>query len=105
MSAETLAAIASMLLSLAFSYVPGLAPRWDTLDSTAKRLVMLILLVVISVAAFALSCTSVLPLVTCDKPSALGLVQSFIAALVANQSAYALSPARDQLAVKLRGQG
>ena len=105
MSAESLSAIAGLLLSLVFSYVPGLAPRFDALDGTTKRLVMLLLLAAVSAAAFLLSCNGVLPLVTCDKPGALGLLQTFIAALVANQGTYLVSPARDALAAKLKGQG
>jgi hypothetical protein len=38
---ETLAMAAGALLSLAFSYVPGLGDRYGALTPAAKRLVML----------------------------------------------------------------
>lgn len=92
MSAEQLAAISGLILSLAFSYVPGLSDWYAPLDPTKKRLIMFALLVVVTAGAFGLSCGNVLTAVTCDKSGALGLLDAFIAALVLNQSAYMLSP-------------
>ncbi len=92
MTTEQLSAIAGVLLSLAFSYVPGLSGKFDTLEPTGKRLVMAGLLLLVAVAAFGLSCSKVVDAVACDKPGALGLVSAFIAALVANQGAFLLSP-------------
>ena len=57
MSPETLASLAAILLSLAFSYVPGLSSHYDTLDGTRKRLVMLAGLVLVSLASVGLVCT------------------------------------------------
>lgn len=103
MTPETLSAVAGVLLSLAFSYVPGLSGWWDLRSPTEKRLAMLVMLAVLAGAAFGLSCSAVLSILPCDKPSLIGLIQSFVAALVANQSAFLVSPARDKLAAQLRG--
>ena len=56
MSSEVLSATAGVLLSLAFSYVPGLSGWFASLEGTHKRLVMLAALVIVSAGAFALSC-------------------------------------------------
>jgi len=92
MTAELLASIAGIILSLLFSYVPGLAERFAFLAGTAKRAIMAGLLLAVALAAFGLSCANVLSTVICDQPGALGLVSAFISALIANQGAYLLSP-------------
>lgn len=92
MSSELLAAIAGVVLSLAFSYIPGLSTKFAKLQSSTKRLIMAGLLLLTGAAAFGLSCAGVFATVTCDKAGILGLVSHFIAALIANQSAYTLSP-------------
>lgn len=92
MSADQLAAIAGVVLSLAFSYIPGLSDWYGALESVYKRLLMAGLLVVVACAVFGLSCGGLVAYVTCDKAGALGLVNALVAALVANQSTYLLSP-------------
>ena len=98
MSAEQLAAIAGLILSLCFSYIPGLSDWYGALDSTKKRLVMAILLLGIAGGAFGLSCANIWTSVTCDKPGVLGLIQVLITALVANQAVYQLSPRKTVVA-------
>jgi hypothetical protein len=97
MTSDQLAAIAGLVLSLVFSYTPGLKDLFDKLDATQKRLVMAGLLVIVAAGAFGLSCAKVLAVVTCDKTGALGLVSAFIAALVANQAAFQISPKANSL--------
>lgn len=92
MTAEQLSAIAGVILSLAFSYLPGLAPWFDKLDPTVKRLVMALLLLAVSVGAFGLSCAGVVNAATCTQAGAWSLLNVFIAALVANQATYLISP-------------
>ena len=46
MTSESLASLAGILLSLVFSYVPGLNTRFDGLEPIYKRLVMLAALLV-----------------------------------------------------------
>lgn len=92
MTAEQLSAIAGVILSLAFSYLPGLAPRFDKLEPTVKRLVMALLLLVVAAGAFELSCAGVVDAATCTQASAWSMVNVFVAALVANQATYLISP-------------
>lgn len=92
MTSDLLSAIAGIVLSLAFSYVPGLSTKFAKLASSTKRLIMAGLLLATAGAAFGLSCANVFASVTCDKPGALGLVSHFITGLIANQGMYAISP-------------
>ncbi len=92
MTAEQLGAIAGVILSLLFSYVPGLSDKFAALDATVKRLVMAGLLLAVAVGALALSCAQVVVTVECSQAGLIGLVNTFIAALVANQAAFLISP-------------
>jgi hypothetical protein len=94
MTVEQLAAIAGVILSLAFSYIPGLSDKFSALEATTKRLIMAGLLLVVAVGAFALSCASVVVTVECTQAGALTLVNVYIAALVANQAAYMIAPGK-----------
>jgi uncharacterized protein YacL len=89
---EMLALIAGVVLSLIFSYVPGLNTKFAALDPTYKRLIMLGILVLTAGAIFGLSCASVLTGVTCDQPGLMQMVTILILAVIANQSAYSISP-------------
>lgn len=73
MSSDKLSALAGVVLSLAFSYIPGLKTWFGGLSSTGKRLVMLAVL--------------------CEQRGAMEIAWAFVAALVANQATYQLSPA------------
>ena len=92
MTAEKLAVLAGIILSLLFSYIPGLSDWFGKLEGIQKRLVMLALLLVVAAGAFGLSCAQVITEVTCDQAGAMGLVQAFIAAVIANQATYLISP-------------
>lgn len=92
LTAEQLSAIAGIILSLALSYIPGLRTAFAGLAGEYKQVIMLGLLALVAGGAFALSCGQVIDAVACTKDGALGLLTSFIAALVANQAAYTVSP-------------
>ena len=92
MSSELLASIAGILLSLAFSYVPGLNAWFVLLEPVYKRLIMISLILVVAFAAFGLSCAGWWPTVTCDQAGIAGLIEAFIAALITNQATYLISP-------------
>ncbi len=96
MTSEILAGIAGVLLSLAFSYIPGLSKWYGELTEEYKRLVMLGLLAVVAVAAFGLACAGLGAdfgvTVTCDQAGAIGLIKAFAVAAIANQAAFKLSP-------------
>ena len=91
MTAVQLVGIVGAILSLLFSYVPGLSGKYDALDPTWKRIVMGVLLVIVSAAIFGLSCGKVLAMVTCDKPGVMGLLQVLFLALTANQAVYMIT--------------
>jgi Kef-type K+ transport system membrane component KefB len=96
MTPDTLSASAAILLSLAFSYIPPIENLYQRLTPAYKRLVMLVALLLTAAGSFALACAGFAPQLglplTCDTPGAFGLLRALIAALVANQAAYALSP-------------
>ncbi len=98
MTAETLTAIAGSILSLAFSYLPGLKSWYGTLDGSAKRLVMLVLLALTTLSLYALACTPYAELLqidtTCDASGAVALLRLLLSALIANQAVYSLTPRR-----------
>jgi hypothetical protein len=89
---EVLGMIAGVILSLAFSYIPGLNAWFAAKDPTFKRLVMLLLLAISAGAIFALSCGAILTVITCDRAGVVQLVWIFILAVIANQSTFTISP-------------
>jgi hypothetical protein len=96
MTPQTLSTAAAVILSLLFSYVPGLSSWYDGLDATRKRLTMLILLLVTTLASFGLVCAGWAEAfgfsLSCDTPGAITLIQSLVLALTANQSTYLITP-------------
>lgn len=92
MTVEQLGAIAGVVLSLAFSYIPGVKDKFAALDSTKKSLVMGGLLLLVAIGALAFSCANLVVTVECSQAGLIGLINTFIAALVANQAAYLISP-------------
>jgi len=87
-----LSTIVGILLSLIFSYVPGLSTWYDARPTDIKRMIMGGLLIVTTVAIFGLTCTGMGPdlglTAVCSKSGALDLLSLLVAALVANQSAF-----------------
>lgn len=102
MTAEGLALISGTILSLLFSYVPGLNTKFASFDREKKRLIMLGLLAVCALAIYGLACGGFAVdlgiAVTCDRAGAMALIQAFILAVIANQGTYSISP--DAPAVK-----
>jgi hypothetical protein len=104
MNSETLTLLAGALLSLGFSYVPGLSAWYARLGATPddggtrKRLVMLALLAVAASAAFGLGCAGWGGLfgldLACNQAGAAGLLRALVLAVTANQAAFAISPRR-----------
>lgn len=92
MNAETLSGFAGVALSLGFSYLPGLSNGYEKLEPTTKRLVMGTVLIAAAILVFIMSCTNIYAGVTCDQPGATGLLRNLVAALVANQATYLISP-------------
>lgn len=92
MDTTVLSGVAGLLLSLAFSYAPGLSDKFEPLDPTTKRLIMAGVLVLAALVMFGLGCASLDTTVSCDQTGATGLLKALGAALVVNQSAYLISP-------------
>ena len=104
MSETELAAGAGVLLSLAFSYIPGLSTKFAALAPEKKRLIMLGLLALVAGGSFGLACAGLLSSLagaaaTCDRAGALGLVRTFVLAAVFNQGAYLISPQTQAVAL------
>ena len=94
MTSIQLASVAGVVLALLLAYIPGLADWFNALANPAKVTWTGLLLVIVAVGAFALTCAGfALDLglsLACDKVSAIGLVNALIAALIANQGTYML---------------
>lgn len=89
MTAETLGAVAGIALSLLMGYIPPFEPWYNSLEKKSKAGVMALLLLVVAVGVFALSCGAIVSVgITCDQQGAVELVKVFIAALVANQAGF-----------------
>ena len=88
-----LALISGAVLSLAFSYIPGLNAWFAGLESTIKRLIMGGLLLLVALAVYGLACLGWYDVgITCDQAGAVSLFTTFMMALIANQSTYAITP-------------
>ena len=101
MNAEQLTGLAGAILSLAFSYIPGLKTRYEPLSAEMKRLVMLGLLLLVVAGVFGLACSRFGAYlseagikVPCDEPGLVGLVCSLVLAVMANQSTHLIIPRR-----------
>jgi hypothetical protein len=88
MSAEILSGAAGILLSLLFSYTPGLRQWYGKQSGEAKSLIMLASLVVVACGVFGLSCYGPFDWVQCTQDGAWGLGILFVSALVTNQPMY-----------------
>jgi hypothetical protein len=84
--------VAGIVLSLLFSYVPGVQDWFGNLDGTRKRLVMLLVCALAASVIYAASCAGLAyqSTITCDKQGLMALLQLFAGAVVANQMAYLL---------------
>ena len=88
----TLSSLAGGVLSLIFSYAPGAKDWFGRLMPETKRTVMLVLLALSAIGIFVLGCGGYLQAVSCDKGGAIELAKIFIAALIANQATFLISP-------------
>ena len=96
MNAELLAGTSGIVLSLAFSYIPKFKDWFYGLDGNYKRLAMLVVLMATAGGIYGLSCTGRFDIaVACDLDGALGLVELFVLASIANQTAYQLTPSKN----------
>lgn len=95
---ESLAALAGIILSLAFSYIPGIATWYDALTPTPKRGVMLGFLLLAAVGVLAYQCRAV---GACYGANVETVLTAFVLAAIANQTTAALTPlSADRRAVR-----
>lgn len=98
MNIDLLSGIVGGLVSILFAIIPGLKEWYNRLSAEYKRLVMVGVLAVVSLALYGLSCAGalgkLLPGVqlTCDSSGAWLLVRLFIEAVVVNQGTYSIFP-------------
>lgn len=92
MDTEQITYIAGALLSLGFTYLPGLNTWFGKLAKENKKLVMLIVLALATAAVFGYSCAGQGAAFTCDQAGAWAAVALFIKAAIANQAAHRLTP-------------
>lgn len=102
MNPDELSALAGIMLSLSFSYIPGIKDKFSLLDPTHKRLGMLACLCVSAAGVLYFSCSGIgaqagssmggsLP-AGCDRRSIILLLRSLLAAIIANQATFSISP-------------
>jgi hypothetical protein len=100
MSAESLSLVAGTVLSLTFSYIPGVRNWFIGFDPVIKRLIMLVLLALTTGVIYGLSCLGwgfVWGItLSCDRSGLLGLIEQFVIAIIANQSIFAISPHKEK---------
>lgn len=92
MSSEQLAIVSGAVLSLAFSYIPGLRNWFDNLEGDYKRLFMLGALLLSAAGVFGFACLGRYGGVACNIDGVWALVEAFVLAAIANQTAYQLTP-------------
>jgi hypothetical protein len=96
MTPEFLASIAAVILSLLASYLPGFSTWYDSTSPNQKRLIMLALLAHTTAGSFGLACAGFADqfgvVASCTEVGAIDLIKAFIAAVIANQAAYAVTP-------------
>jgi len=108
LTSELLVSIAGIVLSLLFSYIPGLRVWFAALAAEKKQLIMLGALIIVTGGVFGLGCAGVLDIgIPCDKGGVIAIIRLLILALIANQSTYLISPQTNDviIAKQLRDDG
>lgn len=108
LTSELLVSLAGVVLSLLFSYIPGLRVWFAALVSEKKQLIMLGLIVVVSGGVFGLGCAGILDIgLACDKGGVIALIKLLVAGIIANQATYLISPQTDDVVIakQLRNDG
>lgn len=99
-SSELIVSIAGIVLSLLFSYIPGLRTWYAALVTETKQLIMLGLLIVVTGAIYALGCYGVIDTgIVCGKDGIVSLVFMLIAGVVSNQATYMITPQTNDVVI------
>ena len=93
LTATQLSAIVGVLLSLVFTFIPGLKTWYASLDATKKPVVMVVALFLTTAVIFGLACLPSSPYqyFTCDIAGFWQAVALFVSALIANQATYLIT--------------
>ena len=92
-TSAAVAGIAGALLSLIFSYVPGLNSKFAALPKETEQLIMAGLMLLATVIIMGLGCYKVIQInLTCDQNGWVQAIWIFISAIMGNQSVYRLTP-------------
>jgi uncharacterized membrane protein len=96
-SPEMLSMVTGAVLSLVFSYVPGLNAWFAKKEKETQQLYMLGLMIIVAGAAFGLACGNVLydlfgVVLNCDRAGALTVVKALLLAIAGNQTVYRITP-------------
>jgi len=88
-----LSALVGVVVSLVFSYFPAVSEWFAQLEGNEKRLLQLGVAFVVTGAIFGLGCAAVIDSgFACDWAGALDAVSLLLSFLIANQTAYSLTP-------------
>lgn len=92
--------VAGAVLSLLFTYVPGVRGWYDRQESQIKSLVMLAAVIVVGGALYGLSCAGwfvdYTGGITCDRAGVEGLIAAIITVLISNQATYLITPVKPE---------
>ena len=88
-----LSGIAGAVLSLGFTYIPGLSDWYGAQTKQVKQLIMLACLVLATLGAYAVTCWQLfsIPGLVCGEPGIRTLVAAFLVAMAVNQATYPLT--------------
>ena len=99
MTSDLLVSVAGVVLSLLFSYLPGLSAWYGGLSGDRKRVIMLGMLALVAGGMYALDCGGLLVKLAPDLAGICSavdgwvqVVRAFVLAMIANQAAFAISP-------------
>jgi hypothetical protein len=96
MPETTIASLAGVIISLVFSYIPGVSDWYANLNAQYKSLWMLAFLLIACGVLFGAGCLGYSSQVACTAEGAKSLVPLFIAAAIANQATYLISPQKSK---------
>ena len=93
-NSEVLVVLAAAVLSMVFTYMPGLRTQFAALTSEQKQAIQLILIVVLAGFMFLVTCVGLfsVPGVICSKDGVMSLLVYVFLAAGGNQLTYKLSP-------------
>ncbi len=93
MTAESIAAVAGSLLSLFFTFAPGVKGRWEGLGGDQKRWIMAGLLLLVALGTWVYTCGGWQT--ECLTNRAPETLSALLAALAANQATFLLTAPRN----------